>query len=217
MLEPGEVIARTEEYVRSALAGDRTGHDWWHVDRVRRLALRLGRDEGADEFVVELAALLHDLDDAKFSNSETASAAAAAAWLETLELDKQLVDDVVSIIAGVSFAGEATPDQALSIEGECVRDADRLDALGAIGIGRAFAYGGFSGRDMHNPHVGPHSGMTRSVYRSTESTTINHFYEKLLLLRERMATSTGRRLAEQRHQKTKAFLDEFLKEWNGAD
>ena len=211
------VVTRTEEYVRRQLAADGSGHDWWHVDRVRRLALRLAREEAADELVVELAALLHDVGDYKLSGSEEAGPKLAGEWLRSQGLPESVVAAVVEIVAGISFKGAGAADPPLSLEGRCVRDADRLDALGAIGIARAFAFGGHKGRALHDPRVGPQRHADAAAYRSAESTTVNHFHEKLLLLAERMETAGGRRIAEHRHRVVQEFLDEFLAEWDAAD
>jgi uncharacterized protein len=203
MEEPDELIALTEEYVHQELADDSSGHDWWHVNRVRRLALRLAREEGADELVVELAALLHDVADYKLSGSEQAGPRAAEQWLSGRGLADDVIEAVVAIVAGTSFKGADIADRPLSIEGQCVRDADRLDAMGAIGIARAFAFGGHKGRVLHDPNA--------------ESTSLNHFHEKLLLLKERMTTGSGRRIAEHRHQVMLDFLREFDREWDARD
>jgi HD superfamily phosphodiesterase len=212
-----EITASAERYVREQLEGDSSGHDWWHVDRVRRLALRLAREEGADELVVELAALLHDVADYKFSGSAQAGPEAAADWLRSQGVDSDVTASVAEIVAGVSFQGAGVADAPLSLEGRCVRDADRLDAIGAIGIARAFAFGGHKGRALHDPSVGAQRHGEAADYMSAASTSVNHFYEKLLLLKERMSTTSGRRLAEHRHRVMHAFLDEFHAEWDSAD
>jgi uncharacterized protein len=211
------LVARTQEHVRRALAGDSTGHDWWHVDRVRKLALRLAHEEGADKLVVELAALLHDVSDYKLSSSVEAGPEAAAEWLRGQGAGEELVIAVEAIVAGVSFKGAGVEDPPLSLEGRCVRDADRLDALGAIGIARAFAFGGSRGRPLHDPTVAPEQHRDAASYLSAESTTVNHFYEKLLLLKDRMETESGRRIAAQRHRVMLDFLEQFVREQNGRD
>jgi uncharacterized protein len=201
--DPGSLIARVEEYVRREMEGDSGGHDWWHIERVRATALRLAREEHADELVVELAALLHDVADHKLSGSEEAGPTEVERWLSAHDVPEELAKAVVSIVAGVSFKGADVADPPLSIEGECVRDADRLDAMGALGIARAFAFGGQRGRVLHDP--------------AAAGTTIDHFHEKLLLLEERMSTASGRRIAERRHQVMLQFLDEFEREWSARD
>jgi uncharacterized protein len=210
-------IAATESYVAAQLAGDSSGHDWWHVARVRALALRIAEAEEGDPTVVELAALLHDVADWKVSGSETAGAEAAQQWLSGLDIDTEVRDHVVAIVAGVSFKGSAAVDVPLSVEGSCVRDADRLDAMGAIGIARTFAYGGHVGQPLHDPGVAPQRDLAGASYRASRSSTINHFHEKLLLLRDRMTTATGRELAEHRHQVMQDYLLEFHAEWDGRD
>jgi uncharacterized protein len=212
-----DLIVRAEEYVREQSAGESSGHDWWHVQRVRSLGLRLAREEGADELIVQLAALLHDIADYKFSGSHEANVRAVEDWLQAEGADAGVIAAVAEIVAGVSFMGAGVADAPLSIEGLCVRDADRLDAIGAIGIARAFAYGGHTGRPLHDPTTEPRAHANLEEYVSAEGTTINHFYEKLLLLRGRMSTSSGRRIAEHRHAVMRSYLDEFDKEWDGAD
>lgn len=213
-----EVLERTRAHVREAMSGEGTGHDWWHVHRVTRTALRLARDEGADPYVVELAALLHDVADHKFhGGDETAGPRAARAWLQPLGVDGATVDHVCAIIAGLSFkgAGVATPME--TVEGRVVQDADRLDAIGAIGIARAFAYGGSRGRPLHDPEHAVERHDSFAAYKASAGPTINHFHEKLLLLRERMNTAAARRVAEGRHRFMETFLARFHAEWEGED
>ena len=217
MNDPGNVIAHAEDHVRRLLAGDSGGHDWWHVERVRRLALRLAREEQADELVVELAALLHDVADYKLSGSEEAGPRGVERWLSEHEVRADLIEAVVAIVAGVSYKGAGVGDAPLSVEGQCVRDADRLDAMGALGIARAFAYGGESGRLIHDPGVAPERHADVESYMASTGTTINHFHEKLLLLKERITTASGRRIAEHRQQVMLEFLDEFEQEWAARD
>jgi uncharacterized protein len=210
------LIPPTEAYVKETLATDATGHDWHHVFRVRRNALEIGRAEGADLRVVELAALLHDIADHKFhGGDETAGPRVARQWLEQLAAPAELIDHVCQIIARLSFKGAGVKQEPLSLEGQVVQDADRLDALGAIGIARAFAYGGNKGRPLYDPEVPPTLHASFEAYKKSTAPTLNHFYEKLLLLKDRMNTAAGRRLAEDRH----AFLNEFLRrfhaEWEG--
>jgi len=214
------VLRRTGAFVRERLAetpgATATGHDWWHVCRVRRTALAIAAAEGGDPFVVELAALLHDVADRKFGGGDWgAGARAAAAWLRSLGVDHQTVDQVAAIIDGLSFKGAGVPTPMATPEGAAVQDADRLDALGAIGIARAFAYGGMRGRPLHDPDVPPTPHPTAAAYAAATGPTLNHFPEKLLLLEDRMQTATGRRLAEERHRFLEAFLARFLAEWDG--
>ena len=210
------VVALTEVRVRELLAGDATGHDWWHVERVRRLALRLAAEEGADKFVVEVAALLHDVADWKLSGDAEAGARRAREWLASLGVEAPIVEHVAGIVAGISFKGAGVPTPMSTIEGRVVQDADRLDALGAIGIARAFAYGGSRGRPLHDPSEEPRLHGSFAEYRSATGGTLNHFHEKLLLLRERMNTAAGRRLADERHRFMEEFVRRFLAEWEGT-
>lgn len=217
-ISPAEALARTEAHVRQAMSGEGTGHDWWHIHRVRQTALRLAREEGADAYVVELAALLHDIADHKFhGGDETAGPRAARAWLEPLGVDEAVIAHVVDIIAGLSFKGAGVDTSMRTPEGRVVQDADRLDAIGAIGVARAFAYGGSRGRALHEPDVSPEAHGSFEAYKSSTGPTINHFHEKLLLLRERMNTSAARRMAEGRHRFMEQFLARFHAEWDGRD
>jgi uncharacterized protein len=210
-----DLVRDTERYVERELSSDSSGHDWWHVARVRDLAVRIGREEDADLWIVELAALLHDVADYKFSGSEEAGPRADRTWLDSNRAEPQVVEAVVHIIANMSYMGPGVPDAPLSLEGRCVRDADRLDAMGAIGIARAFAFGGHQGRALHEPGKRPELHDDAEAYKRSQGTTINHFYEKLLLLRDRMTTDAGRRLARRRHEFMEAYLSEFFLEWGG--
>jgi uncharacterized protein len=217
-ISPADVLARTEAYVRQAMSGEGTGHDWWHVHRVRRTALRLAREEAADVFVVELAALLHDVADHKFhGGDETAGPRAARAWLESVDAEPEVVDHVCEIIAGLSFKGAGVPTPMRTPEGRVVQDADRLDALGAVGIARAFAYGGSRGRPLHDPDAAPELHDSFAAYKAGGGATTAHFHEKLFLLRDRMNTAAARRVAEGRHRFMDAFLARFHAEWEGED
>ena len=203
------------DFVRGRTAGDSSGHDWWHIDRVRSTALAIAREERADPFVVELAALLHDVDDWKLSVSEHAAGPAVArAWMESQHVQPPVIEHVCRIIGELSFKGAGVATPMSSLEGQCVQDADRLDALGAIGIGRTFAYGGHKGQPMHDPDRRPASHDSFEAYKSNVGTTINHFYEKLLLLKDRMNTVAARRLAAGRHAFMEQFLTQFLAEWD---
>jgi uncharacterized protein len=202
-------------FVRDHLAGDSSGHDWWHIDRVRSTALAIAREEGADLFIVELAALLHDVDDWKFAGGDrSAGPKAVRTWMEAHEVEPPAVDHVCRIIGELSFKGAGVATPMTSLEGQCVQDADRLDALGAIGIARTFAYGGHKGQAMHNPERPPSAHDSFEAYKNNVGTTINHFYEKLLLLKDRMNTAAARRLAAGRHAYMEQFLEEFLAEWD---
>lgn len=211
-----EILSKTETYVRNKLEGEGSGHDWWHIHRVRNTALKLGQEEKADLFVVELAALLHDIADHKFhGGDEEIGPATAREWLSNLNVDESIINHVCEIISDVSFKGAEVETPMKTIEGKVVQDADRLDAIGAIGIARAFAYGGYKGRELHNPDTKPEAHDSFDSYKKSTGPTINHFYEKLFLLKDRMNTESGRKLAEQRHQFMEKFVDRFLAEWNG--
>jgi len=215
-VSPG-IIALTVEHVRRTLDGDSSGHDWWHIDRVRRNALRIAREEQADCVVVELAALLHDIADWKFhGGDETAGPRAAGDWLSRNGVDSATIEVVCDIIAKVSFKGAGVPTTMPTLEGKCVQDGDRLDAIGAIGIARAFAFGGHFGRAMYDPEIPAEAHDSFAAYKSKAGPTINHFYEKLLLLKDRMQTTAGRRLALERHQFMETFLLQFFHEWNAG-
>jgi uncharacterized protein len=211
------IIDATAQHVKGMLAGEGSGHDWFHTERVRRMARYLAEKEGADTFVVELAALLHDVADWKFSGDPTAGAREARTWLESIGGDQPTIDHVCDIIERLSFKGAGVPDRMPTKEGMVVQDADRLDALGAIGIARAFAYGGYKHREMHNPAVAPMLHTSFEQYKNSTGTTINHFYEKLLLLKDRLNTSTARTIAQKRHAFMEEFLQRFFREWDGND
>ncbi|WP_177154736.1 HD domain-containing protein [Glycomyces harbinensis] len=212
-----KVLEAAEAYARAELGGDSGGHDWWHVHRVRNLAVELAREEDADRFLTELAALLHDIGDFKLSGSLTAGEEAARRFCTEQGLSAEDTDHVAGIVADLSYKGAGVPDAPLSLEGRCVRDADRLDAMGAIGIGRAFAYGGLHRRAMWDPEEAPRLHATETEYRSAKGSTIAHFHEKLLLLKGRMSTDAGARRAEHRHGVLVAFVNEFMAEWDGED
>lgn len=213
-----DIVSRTAQHARQTLAADSTGHDWWHIQRVRTCALRIGQREGADLYVVELAALLHDIADWKFhGGDDSLGPSRAARWLASLNVEASTVDHVSEIIAGVSFKGLHVPTPMRTLEGKVVQDADRLDAIGAIGIARAFAYGGHAGRALYDPAVEPQQHASFEAYKKSTGPTINHFYEKLLFLKDRMNTATARQLAEERHRFMVDFLKRFDAEWNARD
>jgi uncharacterized protein len=210
------VVARTQAFTREQLAGDASGHDWWHVYRVWRTAIEIGREEGVDLSVVELAALLHDIADAKFHDGDKEIGPhTAAAWLRSLDVAEETVEHVAAIVRDMSFKGAGVDTPMATREGMVVQDADRLDALGAIGIARAFAYGGFRGRVLHDPDSSPVLHATIEDYSSHEGSTLNHFSEKLLLLKDRMNTESARRIASERHQFMELFVSQFSAEWDG--
>jgi uncharacterized protein len=216
MSSTSQLLHDTAAFIRERLQHDSSGHDWWHIDRVRRNAVSLAKAEGADLIVTELAALLHDIADWKFhGGDDTAGPRAARAWLESHDVDAVTIEHVCDIIAGLSFKGAGVATDMPTLEGRCVQDADRLDAVGAIGIARAFAFGGHFGRPMYDPDHPPELHDSFAAYKSKSGPTINHFYEKLLLLKDRMNTPTGRKLAAARHEFLERFLEQFLAEWEG--
>ena len=222
-----EIIEKTEYFVKETLSKDSTGHDWWHVHRVRNLAKRIALHEDADIFIVELSALLHDIGDYKFfQGDEEAGAVKVKEWLSSLEISPSLIDRVIEITSQISFM-HTLPDKGqvrskknstiptLSKELMAVTDADRLDAMGAIGIARAFTYGGFFNRPIYDPAIKPSKSITKEEYKTTEAPSINHFYEKLLKLKDMMYTPLGRKMAKKRHRFLNLYLKEFFKEWKG--
>lgn len=213
------IIDETARYVREQLEGEGSGHDWWHIFRVWKNARYIASQEkGADLFTVELAALLHDIGDHKFHNGdETVGPRLVREWLEKQPLDEVFIATVCDIVSGLSYKGAGTSSAMPTLEGRIVQDADRLDAIGAIGIARTFAYGGHKGRELYNPAVAPVLHDNFEDYKSSTAPTINHFYEKLLLLKDRMHTPTARALAEKRHQYMEDFLSQFYAEWNATD
>jgi uncharacterized protein len=211
-----ELIQRTAEHVEGVMAGDSSGHDWWHVYRVWQMAIRLASETDANLIVVELGALLHDIADWKMHDGDLEiGPKVAREWLESLRVDPGVVEQVSGIVAGGSFIAAGVPDRASSLEAKIVQDADRLDALGAVGIGRTFAFGGAHGRQMYDPGIEPIYHDNFESYRSSASPTINHFYEKLFLLKDRMHTAAGREIAEGRHQYMVEFVSRFSMEWDG--
>ena len=210
-----ELINKCIAYVKKELADGEKGHDWWHIDRVWRTSRLIAKSEPVDLFVVELAALLHDIADAKFYNGdEGIGPLKAEAFLKTLNVGPSVVEHVVQIVRNISFKGGNFHSNFSSPELQVVQDADRLDALGAIGIARAFHYGGFKNRLLYHPDIKPNLKMTKEEYQKNDAPTINHFYEKLLLLKDRMNTPTGKALALRRHAFMELFLEEFESEWN---
>lgn len=210
------IIENTKLFVKESLKDAEGGHDWFHIQRVFNNAIAISEGENADEFVVELGALLHDIADYKFYNGdENKGPAIASEFLQKQQVEPQVIDHVVKIIENVSFKGGNNGQNFHSLELQIVQDADRLDAIGAIGIARTFNYGGFKGRAIYNPQIEPKLNMTKEEYKTSNAPTINHFYEKLLLLKNRMNTKTGRKIAEKRHKFMEDFLEQFYAEWNG--
>ncbi len=211
------IIQKTADYIKQEFADDSSGHDWWHIYRVWKNAITICEHENADSFIVQLAALLHDLDDWKFNNAADETPHRAKAWLDSLSVDPSVTDAVCRIISHISFKGAGVENKMDSLEGFIVQDADRLDAIGAIGIARAFAYGGYKNRPLYDPDAPPQMHQTFEQYKNSKSATINHFYEKLLLLKDMMNTPTAKRIAEQRHEVMAQYLDQFMNEWDGKD
>ena len=212
-----QLIAATAEYVKSELRDAEGGHDWWHIERVWKTAKTIAQAENADALVVELAALLHDIADSKFhGGDEELGPRKAREFLGQLPVSQSVADHVVQIVRNISFKGGNVAAAFRSPELAVVQDADRLDALGAIGIARAFNYGGFKNRELYNPTVPPDSHMTKDQYKASTAPTINHFHEKLLLLKDRMNTETGKNLAAERHRFMEMFLAQFYAEWEGS-
>ncbi|MFT4343505.1 MAG: HD domain-containing protein [Candidatus Woesearchaeota archaeon] len=215
-MDQKEVISKTVAYVKETLQGDEGGHDWWHVYRVWKLSQKIAQTEDVDINVVELGALLHDIADSKFHNGdETIGAKKAHEFLHSLNVNAKVIEHVVNIITHISFKGGNHIQNFKSRELDVVQDADRLDAMGAIGIARTFNYGGHKGREMYNPDIKPNLSMNKEEYKKNNSPTLNHFYEKLLRLKNRMNTDTGKKMAEHRHAYMEDFLTEFYSEWDG--
>jgi uncharacterized protein len=215
-MDKESVIRKTEEHIKNKLSGESSGHDWWHVYRVWKMAINICKEEKADLFVVQLASLLHDISDWKFnSGDDDVGPKLAREWLEKMQVDEETISHVCIIIKEMSFKGADVPSQMKTKEGMIVQDADRLDAIGAMGIARTFAYGGHKGREIYNPNIKPKRHKSFEEYKNNKSPTINHFYEKLLLLKDLMNTKTGKKIAEERHEFMKQFLDRFFNEWEG--
>jgi uncharacterized protein len=209
-------IAATVRFVQTKLSGAEAGHDWWHIYRVWNMARYIAGEEGAELFVTQIAALLHDISDAKFNGGdEDAGARVATDFLRSIKADEELIQRVSQIVHHISFKGGGNTLVEKSKEFAVVQDADRLDAMGAIGIARAFSYGGYKGREMYNPAVPPVMNMTAEEYRKNQGHTLNHFYEKLLLLKDLMNTQTAKRMAEERHLYMLQFVGRFKAEWDG--
>lgn len=219
LTDQADLIAPTAAFIADKFAHEGSGHDWAHSRRVWQTSRALAaQTPGADVLVVELGALLHDVADWKFhQGDEEAGPRAARQWLAGLAAPEALIAHVERIIREISFKGLGVPTPMSSLEGQLVQDADRLDAIGAIGVARAFAYGGHQGRPLHDPAVAPVAHESFAAYKQNVAPTLNHFYEKLLHLRERLHTPAARRVAEERHAFLETFLAQFLREWAGDD
>ncbi len=202
------------DYVKNELAHGEKGHDWWHIYRVLQNARTINQHENGDTLIVELASLLHDIADSKFHHGdESIGPYKAKGWLQSLGLDAGTTDHVIAIIENMSFKSSLGKINFTSKELQIVQDADRLDAIGAIGIARAFHYGGYKNREIYNPDVKPSRNLSKEEYKTSTGPTINHFYEKLLLLKDKMNTQMGKKMAEARHKFMEDYLDQFYKEW----
>lgn len=216
-MDTSQIVKNTISFVKETLKDAEGGHDWFHMERVMKNALQIAKTEEVDIFVIQLGALLHDIADAKFhGGDETIGPKKARAFLETQQVDEQVIQHVENIIQYISYKSSLGKDIPFrSKELDVVQDADRLDAIGAIGIARCFNYGGFKNRALYDPAIPPNLQMTKEEYQQSKSPTLNHFYEKLLLLKDKMNTETGKRMAQQRHNYIETFLEQFYQEWEG--
>ncbi|WP_315056599.1 HD domain-containing protein [Chryseobacterium indoltheticum] len=209
------IIQNTKQFVKEKLEGAEAGHDWFHIDRVWKLSKKIAQAEDCNLEVVELSALLHDIADPKFHNGdETVALKISREFLESQNVEEEIIQQVLFIIQNISFKNRNEVPADLPIELKIVQDADRIDAIGAIGVARTFNFGGFKNNLMYHPDIQPKLNMSKEEYKKSNGTTINHFYEKLLLLKNLMNTNEGKKLAEERHQFMLTFLDQFMKEWN---
>jgi uncharacterized protein len=212
-----QIIEQTVTYVRNELGEDATGHDWYHVDRVRRAALHIcDQEQAGDPFIIEMAALLHDIPDEKLNDSAEAGRNKLDLFFQSIKLPNDVQNAIVQIIESISYKG-GRKTELTSVEAKIVQDADRLDAIGAIGIARAFAYGGKKGQPIYDPAVNVREEMSLEEYRKGKSTSIHHFYEKLLKLKDLLNTDTAKKMAEGRHQMMEQFLEQFYLEWDGQE
>jgi len=216
-MNTSELINKTIAFVKEKLNDAEGGHDWFHIERVYKNALLIAKDTVCDLTVVQLGALLHDIADSKFHNGdETIGPKTARAFLEAENVSEDIIAHVVNIIENISYKGGNFEKKFSSVELDIVQDADRLDAIGAIGVARAFNYGGFKNRALYNPEIAPVTNMTKEKYKKNSAPTINHFYEKLLLLKDKMNTEKGKQIAAERHQFMETFLGQFYAEWEGV-
>ncbi|RPF53249.1 HD domain-containing protein [Aquisalibacillus elongatus] len=208
------IIQKTASFVRQELENEGSGHDWWHIDRVTKMTQRIAEEEGANKFICVMAALLHDLADEKLNEDVEAAKEKVEDWLIHMGVEEVTRQHIIDITESISFKGGNGPELT-NLEAKVVQDADRLDAIGAIGIARCFTYGGSVGNVVYNPEVQPRGTMTHKEYRNNEGTSINHFYEKLLKLKDLMNTKSGYEIANSRHEFMEHFLNEFFDEWKG--
>jgi uncharacterized protein len=210
------LINDTIAFVKKELENAEGGHDWFHIERVYKNAVLIANGENCNILIVQLGALLHDIADSKFHNGdETVGPKKARLFLESKTVSENTITHVVNIIENISFKGGHETKKFSSLELDIVQDADRLDAIGAIGVARTFNYGGFKNRSIYNPEIKPNLNMSKEEYKNSDAPTINHFYEKLLLLKDKMNTKTGKEIANQRHDFMELFLNQFYAEWNG--
>ncbi|WP_395045494.1 HD domain-containing protein [Flavobacterium sp.] len=210
------LIEKTIFFVKQKLVNAEGGHDWFHIERVYKNAILIAKEEVCNLEIVKLGALLHDIADSKFNEGdESIGPKVAREFLENQEVDEETIVHVINIIENISFKGGNFEKKFNAIELQIVQDADRLDAIGAIGIARTFNYGGFKNRQLYNPEILPNLNMSKEEYKNSEAPTLNHFYEKLLLLKDKMNTQTGKKIAQQRHRFMEVFLEQFYAEWNG--
>ncbi len=210
------LIEKTIAFVKQKLHYAEGGHDWFHIERVYKNAMLIAKNENCDQTIVQLGALLHDIADSKFHNGdETIGPKIAHEFLTSQNITESTIQHIINIIENISYKGGNFEKKFTSIELEIVQDADRLDAIGAIGIARTFNYGGFKNRTLYNPEIAPNLNMSKEEYKNSQAPTINHFYEKLLLLKDKMNTPTGRKIAQQRHEFMQTFLSQFYAEWDG--
>lgn len=207
------ILQKTGEFIKNIFENEGSGHDWWHVLRVKNLALHIAEIEGGDTFLVEMAALLHDLDDWKLTGDSEMEQ--TKDWLHQMNLSPEQTEKILQIISEVSFKGAGVSTPVSSLEAAIVQDADRIDAIGAIGIARTFAYGGHKGRLLYDPAINPKIHESFEEYKNNDAPTINHFYEKLLLLKDRINTDTAKKMAEERHCYMESYLERFFNEWEG--
>ena len=210
------LIDKTIAFVKEKLDNAEGGHDWFHIERVYKNSILIAKEEDCDIMVVKLGALLHDIADSKFHDGdETIGPKTARTFLESENVFEETINHVINIIENISFKGGSFENKFSSKELEIVQDADRLDAIGAIGIARTFNYGGFKNRALYDPSIAPNLNMSKEEYKNSNSPTLNHFYEKLLLLKDKMNTATGKKIALERHQYMENFLSQFYAEWQG--
>jgi len=215
-LKHNQIVGKTGCFVKEKLRGAEAGHDWWHIDRVRRTAVNIAKEEDVDMLVIELGALLHDIADPKFhGGDEEIGPKTASDFLKLMDVDRTVIEHIDNIIRNISFKNSFDKKSFSSLEMEIIQDADRLDAIGAIGIARTFNYGGFKGSEIYNPDIEAIEFKSKEDYKKSNGPTINHFYEKLLLLKDKMNTKKGKEIAKKRHKYMLDYLDQFYQEWEG--